>query len=259
MAEKKVAKNPMKPKKKKDTQWTNLTKGFIRENPIFVFLLGMCPALAVTTTMETGLGMGLLVIFVLTSSNIVVSLLKDLIPKEVQIPAYIVIIATFVTIVGLLTEAYAYELHQSLGVFIPLIVVNCLIMGRATSYASKNDVKSSAIDGFGMALGFTGALMLIGVTREIFSSGAIALGVYLPFPFEISIINTEMYVFNMDTLGGPAGGFIVIGVLLAIFTARGNALKRKREVERQAWIEQKKKEAAERKRKKDMESAGDAA
>ncbi len=248
----------MKTKKKKDTQLTNFVKGIIQENPVFVFLLGMCPALAVTSTMETGLGMGILVIFVLTGSNVVVSLIKDLIPEQIMIPAFIVIIATFVTVVGFLTEAYAYPLYQSLGIFIPLIVVNCLIMGRATAYASKNNVLSSAIDGLGMAIGFTLALMLIGVTREIFSTGAIALGVYLPFPFEISIINTEMYLFNMDAFGGPAGGFIVIGILLAMFTARGNYIKRKKEEARQAWIEQKKKEAAERKRKKAMESAGDA-
>ncbi len=257
MAEKKVAKNPMK-KKKKNGRLDILTKGFIRENPIFIFLLGMCPALAVTSTMETGLGMGLLVILVLTGSNVVVSLIRNLIPEQIQIPAFIVVIATFVTIVGMLTEAYAFALHQSLGIFIPLIVVNCLIMGRATSFASKNKVSDSAIDGFGMALGFTFALMLIGATREIFASGAIALGVYLPLPFEISIINTEMYLFNMDVFAGPAGGFIVIGVLLALFTAIGNYRQKKKEAERQAWIEQKKKEAAERKRKKAMESAGDA-
>ena len=257
MAEK-AKKNPMKKGKQKDTQWNNFVKGIIKENPVFVFLLGMCPALAVTSTMETGLGMGILVIFVLTASNVVVSLIKNLIPEQIQIPAYIVVIATFVTVVGLLTEAYAFPLYESLGIFIPLIVVNCLIMGRATAYASKNNVLNSAVDGLGMALGFTLALMLIGVTREVLSTGAIAFGVYLPVPFEISIINTEMYVFNMDSFGGPAGGFIVIGIWLAMFTARGNYIKRKKEEERQAWIEQKKKEAAERKRKKAMESAGEA-
>ncbi len=251
--------NPMKKKKKKDGKLAIFTKGIIKENPVFVFLLGMCPALAVTSTMETGLGMGILVIFVLTLSNIVVSLLSRFIPDEVRIPAYIVVIATFVTIVRMLTEAFAYELFLSLGIFIPLIVVNCLIMSRATSFASKNNVLNSAIDGLGMAIGFGLALGLIGFVREIFSTGAISLGVYLPLGFEVSIINTEMYLFNMDVFAGPAGGFLVIGILLAMFTAKGNYDKHKQEEARQAWIEQKKKEAAERKRKKAMESAGDAA
>lgn len=258
MAEK-TKKNPMKKKKQQLGQLANFTKGIIRENPIFVFLLGMCPALAVTATLETGVGMGILVIFVLTASNIVVSLIKNFIPDEIRIPSYIVIIATFVTIVRMLTQAYAYALYQSLGIFIPLIVVNCLIMGRATAYASKNDVKSSAIDGLGMGVGFLAALALIGITRELFATGAIAYGVYLPLPFEGSIINTSMYLFNMNVFVGPAGGFIVIGIWLAIFNARGNYLKKKKEVERQAWIEEKKKEAAERKRKKAMEKAGEAA
>ncbi len=251
--------NPMKKKKQQVGHLANFTKGIIKENPVFVFLLGMCPALAVTSTMETGIGMGLLVVFVLTLSNIVVSLIARFIPDEVRIPAYIVVIATFVTIVRMLTEAFAYDLFLPLRIFIPLIVVNCLIMSRATSYASKNNVLDSMIDGLGMAVGFGLALGLIGFVREIFSTGSITLGEYLPFGFHISIINTEMYLFNMDVFAGPAGGFLVIGILLAIFTAKGNYDKRKKEEARQAWIEQKKKEAAERKRKKAMESAGDAA
>jgi len=258
MAEKQK-KNPMQKKKEKAGQLANFTKGIIKENPIFVFLLGMCPALAVTSTLETAFGMGLLVVFVLTGSNIVVSLIKNLVPEEIRIPAYIVVIATFVTIIGMLTEAYAHDLFLALGIFIPLIVVNCLIMGRATSYASKNNVLSSAIDGLGMATGFMLAMMLIGLSREILATGAIGLGVYLPLGFEMTLINTDWYLFNMDIFIGPAGGFIVIGIWLAIFAARGNYLKRKREEERKAWIEQKKKEAAERKRKKAMESAGERA
>ncbi len=254
-----VKKNPMKKKKKQMGQLANFTKGIIQENPVFVFLLGMCPALAVTASLETGIGMGILVIFVLTASNVVVSLVKDFIPDEIRIPSYIVVIATFVTIVRMLTQAYAYALYQSLGIFIPLIVVNCLIMGRATSYASKNKVGPSAIDGLGMGVGFMAALALIGLTRELFATGAIAYGVYLPLPFEGSIINTSMYLFNMNVFVGPAGGFIVIGLWLAVFAAYGNYKYDKKEAERQAWIEQKKKEAAERKRKKAMEKAGEAA
>ncbi len=260
MAEnKKAVKNPNQKKKKKATQFDNFFKGVVRENPIFVFLLGLCPALAVTNTLETALGMGVLVIFVLTASNLVVSLIKNLIPDQIQIPAYIVVIATFVTIVGLLTEAYAFELHQALGIFIPLIVVNCLIMGRATAYASKNGPFNSIIDGVGMGVGFMLAMMLIGVSREILATGAITFGRYLPLPFEVSLIDTDMYMFNMEVFVGPAGGFIMIGVFLAIFTAIGNYNKRKKAQARQAWIEQKKKEAAERKKRKAMEEAGDSA
>ena len=164
------------------TKKENFLKGFIKENPIFVFLLGMCPALAVTATFETSLGMGLLVIFVLTSSNVAISLLKKYIPEEVRTPSYIVIIATFVTVVKMLTEAYALPLYTALGVFIPLIVVNCLILGRAEAFASKNGVIDSAIDGVGMGIGFTIGLSIIGITRELLATGQIAYGVYLPLP-----------------------------------------------------------------------------
>lgn len=242
--------------KKTPGQLANFTKGFIKENPVFVFLLGLCPALAVTSTLETSLGMGLLVVFVLVLSNIVVSLIKNFIPKEVKIPSYIVIISTFVTMVGLLTEAYAENLFESLGIFIPLIVVNCLILGRAESFASKNNVVSSAIDGLGMALGFTFALMLIGVSREFLSTGAIAYGEYLPLGVTGSIFNFDTHLFNMAVFGGPAGGFIVIGVILAILQAIDLNKKKKAEIARQKMIEEKKRLALERKRKKELESAG---
>lgn len=246
-------------KKGELTKMANFTKGWIKENPIFAQLLGMCPALAVTSTLETAIGMGLLVIFVLTASNIVVSLIKNIVPKEVKIPVFIVVIATFVTIVRMLTQAYAPALFDSLGIFIPLIVVNCLILGRAESFASKNNVLDSMIDGAGMAIGFMGALMLIGVSRELLATGSIAYGVYLPLPVEGSLLNMPFYIVNMDVFAGPAGGFIMIGILLAIFNAIRIKKEKKREAERQAWIEQKKKEALERKRKKALESAGDAA
>ena len=260
----KTTKNPIGKKKQADTgQLANLTKGFIKENPIFIFLLGLCPALAVTSTVETSLGMGLLVVFVLVLSNVVISLIKGFIPKEVKIPAYIVVISTFVTVVGLLTEAYAYELFRSLGIFIPLIVANCLILGRAESFASKNNVFSSAVDGLGMALGFTFAMVLIGFFREFLSSGAIGYGVYLPPGVEGNIVNLQMgpfeYLLGMDVFAGPAGGFIVIGVLLAIFNAVRLSKEKKEHARKQAFIEQKKREAAERKRKKAMESGGEQA
>jgi electron transport complex protein RnfE len=255
MTEKQMAK-----KLKKDTgRLANLTKGFVKENPIFVFLLGMCPSLAVTSTFETSLGMGLLVIFVLVSSNVVVSLVRKLIPAEIKIPAYIVIISTFVTMVGLLTEAFAPALFESLGIFIPLIVVNCLILGRAESYASKNGVLDSAIDGLGMALGFTFALMLIGFTREFLATGAIAYGVYLPLATEGAIINLDTYFLKMAVFAGPAGGFIVIGALLAWFNGMGLHKKAKADLDRKRLIEEKKRLALEKKRQKALESAGEQA
>ncbi len=246
-------------KKAELTRLSNLTKGFIKENPVFVSLLGMCPALAVTMTLETSLGMGLLVIFVLTLSNIVISLIKKLVPPQVKIPVYIVVIATFVTIVGMLTQAFAPALFDSLGIFIPLIVVNCLILGRAESFASKNNVLDSTIDGVGMALGFTGALMLIGFSRELLATGAIAYGTYLPLPVSGSLLNLEFYVVNMAVFNGAAGGFIVIGLWLAFFNTIRLNQEKKQELERQRFIEQKKKEALERKRKKALESAGEPA
>ena len=252
MAEKQVTK-----KVKSDmSRMANLTKGFIKENPIFVFLLGMCPALAVTSLVETSLGMGILVIFVLISSNVVVSLIKKLIPAEIKIPAYIVVISTFVTLVGMFTEAFAPRLFDSLGIFIPLIVVNCLILGRAESYASKNGVLDSAIDGLGMALGFTFALVLIGFTREFLATGAIAYGEFLPLPVKGSIINLDTYLFQMAVFAGPAGGFIVIGLFLALFNGIKNSKDQMKELDRQRLIEEKKRMALERKKQKELESAG---
>lgn len=244
-------------KKKEMSRMANLTKGFFKENPIFVFLLGMCPALAVTSTVETGLGMGILVVIVLTMSNTVISLIKDLIPDQVKIPSFIVIIATFVTMIEMLTQAFAPALYEALGIFLPLIVVNCLILGRAEAYASKNGPINSAIDGFGMGLGFTMALMLIGFTREVLATGAVGYGVYLPLGFEGSIINIDSYILAMDVFIGPAGGFIAIGLWLAVFQAFSNRNKRIKADTRKRWIEEKKRDAAERKRKKAMKEAGE--
>ena len=154
-------------------QWKNFTKGFIRENPIFVIVLGMCPTLGVSSSAMNGLGMGLATTFVLVMSNTIISLLKNTIPDKVRIPAFIVVIATFVTIVDLVMAAYAPALHAQLGIFIPLIVVNCIVLGRAEAFASRNDVLSSTIDGLGMGLGFAFALILLGSLREMLGSGAI--------------------------------------------------------------------------------------
>lgn len=233
----------------------NFLKGFFKENPIFVFLLGMCPALAVTTTFETSLGMGLLVVFVLTSSNIVISLLKDLIPDEVRTPSYIVVIATFVTVVKMLTEAFALPLYTALGVFIPLIVVNCLILGRAEAFASKNNVVDSAIDGVGMGLGFTFALVVIGSIREVLATGSIMYGEYLTFFVEqpitlfsfdwilglftdFSITEISLGMFNL-----PPGAFITLGLILAIMQYRKQKRVEREIAEKKRMIEEKKKAA----------------
>ncbi|MDA3820626.1 MAG: electron transport complex subunit E [Candidatus Delongbacteria bacterium] len=151
-------------------KWKIFSKGFIKENPVFVLLLGLCPTLGVTTSAINGLGMGLATTFVLVMSNIVVSLVKSVIPNKVRIPSFIVIIASFVTIVDLVMKAYVPALHSQLGLFIPLIVVNCLVMGRAEAFASKNSLGDSILDGLGMGLGFAFALTLLGAVREILGS-----------------------------------------------------------------------------------------
>jgi len=193
----------------------NFLKGFIKENPVFVFLLGMCPTLAVTSTFETAIGMGALVIFVLFFSNIVVSLLKTIIPDEIRIPGYIVIIATFVTIVKMLTDAYAPALAESLGVFIPLIVVNCIILGRAESFASKNNVFDSMIDALGMGLGFTFAVAIIGIIRELLATGGIAYGVYLPLGATGNLVKFFEKDLGAKVFSMPGGAFITLGFILA--------------------------------------------
>jgi len=154
-------------------QWANFTKGFIKENPILVLVLGTCPTLAVTTSAINGIGMGLATTFVLAGSNAVVSAVKTTIPDNVRIPAFIVIIASFVTIVQLVMQAYTPSLYDALGIFIPLIVVNCIVLGRAEAYASKQGVFSSLIDGLGMGFGFTMALFLLGAVREALGNASV--------------------------------------------------------------------------------------
>ena len=180
----------------------NFTKGFIRENPVFSLLLGLCPTLAVTSSAINGLGMGLATTFVLVCSNIVVSLVKNLIPDKVRIPAFIVIIASFVSMVDLLMQGFVPALAESLGIFIPLIVVNCVVLGRAEGFASKNDLLPSLIDGLGMGLGFAFALTLLGGIREILGAGSI---------FGLKLIEGDgILVFILNP-----GGFLVLGFLIA--------------------------------------------
>jgi len=184
-------------------QWKNFTKGFIKENPIFVLVLGMCPTLGVTSSAINGLGMGLATAFVLMMSNIVISLVRNVIPEKVRIPSFIVIIAAFVTVVQLIMQAYVPGLYKSLGLFIPLIVVNCIVLGRAEAFASKNNPVSSAIDGLGIGLGFSFALVLLGSIREILGSGKI-------FNFTIYPENYVTLIFVL-----APGAFIVLGYLIA--------------------------------------------
>lgn len=185
-------------------QWNNFTKGFLRENPTFVLVLGMCPTLGVTSSAINGLGMGLATAFVLVMSNLAISLVKNVIPDKVRIPSYIVIIAAFVTVVELCMQAYTPALFNSLGLFIPLIVVNCIVLGRAEAFASKNDVLSSMIDGLSMGLGFSMSLTILGSIREFLGSGKI---------FGISIYPED---YGMLLFVLAPGAFIVLGYLIAI-------------------------------------------
>ncbi|KAF0201402.1 MAG: hypothetical protein FD170_2719 [Bacteroidetes bacterium] len=184
-------------------QMQNFTKGFISNNPVFALLLGMCPTLGVTTSAINGLGMGLATTFVLVAANVVISMLKNIIPDKVRIPSFIVVIASFVTIVDLVMAGYAPALHEQLGLFIPLIVVNCIVLGRAEAFASRNNVFSSFIDGLGMGFGFAFALTLLGGIREILGSGAI-------FGFKF-IQGDAILVFVL-----APGAFIALGYLIAL-------------------------------------------
>ena len=183
----------------------NFTKGLFKENPVLVLLLGMCPSLATTTSVTNAIGMGLSATAVLICSNVVISLLRKLIPSKVRIAAYIVIIATFVTIVEMLLKAFLPDLAESLGVFIPLIVVNCIILARAEAFASKNNVFQSFLDGAGMGLGFTIALTIIATFREILGAGTWMNFRVMPMAYEPALL------FIL-----PAGGFLSLGIILGI-------------------------------------------
>lgn len=181
----------------------NFLKGIIRENPVFVILLGLCPTLGVTSSAVNGLGMGIATLFVLVMSNSAISLVKNLIPDKVRIPAFIVIIASFVTVVQLLMAAYTPALNEQLGIFIPLIVVNCIVLGRAEAFASRNTLWASTLDGLGMGIGFTFALTLLGIIRELLGSLSI---------FGFKLIDADgMLVFVL-----APGAFITLGFIIAV-------------------------------------------
>lgn len=188
----------------------NFTKGFVKENPLLVLVLGTCPALATTSSSLNGFGMGIATTFVLIGSNVVISLLAGLIPDKVRIPAFIVVIASFVTVVDLLMQAYVPDLYVTLGIFIPLIVVNCIVLGRAEAFACKNSVFSSLLDGLGMGLGFTLALGILGAFREIIGSGSLFGQKFIP--------GDGILVFIL-----APGAFMALGFLIAIV----NQLKNK--------------------------------
>ena len=184
--------------------WKTLTNGLLKENPTFVLVLGMCPTLATTTSAINGMSMGLATMFVLICSNIVISMLKKVIPDKVRIPAFIVVIATFVTMVQLAMQAYLPAIYDVLGLFIPLIVVNCIVLGRAEAFAAKNSVGLSALDGIGMGLGFTLALTILGAVRELLGTGAI-------FGFNIFSDHFAALIFVL-----APGAFICLAYLMAL-------------------------------------------
>lgn len=189
----------------KSKNWQYLTNGIIKENPVLRLVLGTCPTLAITTAAINGIGMGVAATVVLLGSNLVISLLRNIIPSKVRIPAYITVIAGFVTIVQMLVKAFLPSIDAALGIYLPLIVVNCIILGRAEMFANKNSVGKSALDGLGMGIGFTLALLSISIIREVLGAGAFA-GVEIPF----------MADYKINFLVEAPGGFLVYGIMIAL-------------------------------------------
>ena len=214
--------------------------GIIKENPLFVAILGTCPALAVTTNFEAALGMGVLFTFVLVGSNVLISALRKLIPEEVETPAYIVIVATFVTIVKMLCEAYLPNLYTSLGVFLALLVVNCIVLGRAEAFANKNTVYDSFLDGIGNGIGYTLALILIALIREVLGTGMITLGDIFTFlqvngsSLHLFLLKGPTWDYSIYLFSTPAGGFFVFGVIMAVLAYKANKKKDREAAERRA-------------------------
>ncbi len=191
-----------------------VVKGLWKENPTLVLMLGMCPTLAVSTNAFNGLGMGLSTMAVLLGSNIIISMIRSIVPKSVRIPIFIVVIATFVSILDLALKAYMFDLSRSLGLFVPLIVVNCIILGRAEAFASRNGVLRSALDGIGMALGFTVTLFVLGAVREIIGSGTLTLLVLNDFEVKFNVLGATYPGVTVMVL--PPGAFIALGILIAL-------------------------------------------
>lgn len=190
----------------------------LKANPLFVLVLGTCPALAVTTTLEQAIGMGILFTVVLALSNVIISALRKFIPEYVRIPSYIVIIATFVTVVKLLAEAFLPELYSSLGVFLSLITVNCIVLGRAEAFAQDNPVLPSLLDGLGNGLGYTIAICIIALFREILGAGTLSFGKTFTFIPQVTIplLKGDTWDYSMPLLQQPTGAFLVLGIVIAL-------------------------------------------
>ncbi len=186
------------------SKWSTLTDGFVKNNPTFVLVLGMCPTLATTTSAINGLEMGLATLFVLVLSNIVISLIAPMVPDKVHIPVYIVVIATFVTVLQFIMQAYTPDAYKTLGLFIPLIVVNCIVLGRAEAFANKHGVLDSLLDGIGVGLGFTVSLTVIGIVREILGSGSVFGWKFIPGDGILAFVMAP-------------GAFLVLGYLMVLF------------------------------------------
>ena len=209
------------------------------QNPLFVSLLGLCPALAVTKTLEAAFGMGILFTIVLVCSNVIISAIRKIIPDEVKTPSYIVVIATFVTLVKMFAEAFLPELYSTLGVFVSLLVVNCIVLGRAEAFASKNGVLDSLLDGVGNGIGYTLAISLIGLIREILGTGRLTFGATFTFiadlnggeKFRIPLLRNDAFDASMSFFSSPAGGFLVLGIVLAIVAAISNDKSNKAKVD----------------------------
>ena len=223
-------------------RWKNFKAGLIKDNPVFSLYLGICSTLAITTTVNNAIGMGAAVIMVLILSNVIISCIRKITPDEIRIPVYIVIIASLVTIIQMLIQAFAPSLNDSLGVFIPLIVVNCIILGRAEAFASKNNVLDSAIDGLGMGLGYTLAVVVMSFLRELLATG----GCTITNPFNVSQVLFSFSIipeeYTISMFGSSVGAFVTFAILAAVV-----ALMKNKEADRIALEE---KEA----KKKEMEA-----
>lgn len=227
----------MTAEKKRINYGHELTKGFLKENPVLRLVLGTCPTLATSTSVVNGVGMGVAATIVLICSNIVISALRKVIPSKARIPAYIVIIASFVTMVQMLVKAFVPALDESLGVFLPLIVVNCIILGRAEAYAGKNPVLASGVDGLGMGVGFTAALFCMGTVREILGAGTFLSGIDAMLGgsfkgFDFTGLLAKIGLAPMTIFILPAGGFFVFGILMACANklAEGKGMKKAEDV-----------------------------
>lgn len=211
----------------KTNQGKNFLKGILSENPTFAMMLGMCPTLAVTKTLESALGMGMCILFVLFFSNLIISLVKNIVPNEIRIPVYIVIIASLVTIVEMVLKAFLPNLYTQLGAFVSLIVVNCIILGRAEAFASKNNPVDSMVDAIGMACGFTLSISLISIIREFFGKGTIT--VWGNLQLDATKLFNLLHIEPLSLLQTNAGAFLTLGILAGSIIAISNNIKKSKE------------------------------